>query len=189
MKKYTQLMMHFLLLSIICVFLSACSKLAVTNRHYRSGYCISRTAERVQPQELRKNKISFENLKQYKNKTIQTEKQNEQQVIISAEEIQKIEKAPVKAQKHKIFEQPKKVAALITRIKKAKSDNTFSASTKSMKQDPRGDVLSLLWIVILVLLIFWAIAFIAGGFGLGGLIHLLLAIALILLILWLLRII
>ncbi len=52
-----------------------------------------------------------------------------------------------------------------------------------------GDALSLLWIVILVLLILWAIGFIAGGFGLGGLIHVLLVIALVLLILWLLRII
>jgi hypothetical protein len=51
------------------------------------------------------------------------------------------------------------------------------------------DGLSLFWIVILVILILWAIGFLGGGFGLGGLINLLLVVALILLILWLLRII
>ncbi|HWY38270.1 MAG TPA: DUF5670 family protein [Bacteroidia bacterium] len=40
-----------------------------------------------------------------------------------------------------------------------------------------------------MILILWAIGFLAGGFGLGGLINLLLLVALILLILWLLRII
>lgn len=51
------------------------------------------------------------------------------------------------------------------------------------------DGLSLFWVVILVLLILWALGFLTGGFGLGGLINLLLVIALILLILWLLRIV
>lgn len=51
------------------------------------------------------------------------------------------------------------------------------------------DGLSLLWIVILAILILWAVGFLAGGLGLGGLIHVLLVIALVLLVLWLLRII
>lgn len=60
---------------------------------------------------------------------------------------------------------------------------------KKSKQAPQsdGDALSLLWIVIIVLLILWALGFISGSFG--GLVHLLLVIALILLILWLLRVI
>lgn len=49
------------------------------------------------------------------------------------------------------------------------------------------DGLSLLWIVILVILILWAVGYL--GFGAGNLINLLLVVALILLILWLLRII
>jgi len=57
--------------------------------------------------------------------------------------------------------------------------------------DSGDEVLSLIWIVILVLLILWALGLIlgVGGLGLGYLIHILLVIALILLILWLLRII
>lgn len=52
-----------------------------------------------------------------------------------------------------------------------------------------SDGLSLFWIVILVILILWAVGFLAGGFGIGNLINLLLVVALVLLILWLLRVI
>ena len=48
---------------------------------------------------------------------------------------------------------------------------------------------SLLWIVVVVLIILWALGIISGSFGLGVLINLLLVIAFVLLILWLLRII
>jgi hypothetical protein len=58
-----------------------------------------------------------------------------------------------------------------------------------MSPQPVEGALSLIWIVILVLLILWALGLLAGGWGLGGLINILLVIALILLILWLLRII
>lgn len=58
---------------------------------------------------------------------------------------------------------------------------------KPVSSDSNG--LSLFWVVILIIVILWAIGFLAGGFGLGGLINLLLVVALILLILWLLRII
>ena len=49
--------------------------------------------------------------------------------------------------------------------------------------------LSFMWIVITIIFLIWLIGFLAGGFGLGNLIHLLLVVVLILLILWLLRII
>jgi hypothetical protein len=48
---------------------------------------------------------------------------------------------------------------------------------------------SLLWVVVVLLLILWALGFLAGGIALGGLIHVLLVLALILFILWLLHII
>lgn len=61
---------------------------------------------------------------------------------------------------------------------------------KSNSAAPTDDeALSLLWIVILVLLVVWALGLAGGGWGLGGLINILLVIALVLLILWLLRII
>jgi hypothetical protein len=61
---------------------------------------------------------------------------------------------------------------------------------KAQFQSSRDDeTLSLLWIVIVVLIILWALGFLVGGLVQGGFIHLLLVVALILLILWLLRII
>lgn len=70
------------------------------------------------------------------------------------------------------------------------SDLKFKKQLKSSlypSPNPVTSDLSLLWIVIIVLIVLWALGLIAGNFG--GLIHLLLVIALILLILWLLRII
>ena len=68
--------------------------------------------------------------------------------------------------------------------------NTELAHTKKVVDETvAGDVLSLFWIVILILVITWLVALLTGGWGLGGFIYLLLVIALILLILWLLRII
>lgn len=70
-------------------------------------------------------------------------------------------------------------------------NKTFSKIKAKLSPSPvaRGDGLSLLWVVIIILLVLWALGLIAGGWGLGGFIHILLLIALILLILWLLRII
>jgi hypothetical protein len=68
------------------------------------------------------------------------------------------------------------------------SDMKFKQQVNSsLFSSPVTSDLSLLWIVIIILLVLWALGLIAGNFG--GLIHLLLVIALILLILWLLRII
>jgi len=70
------------------------------------------------------------------------------------------------------------------------SDLKFKKQLKSSlfpAPSPVTSDLSLLWIVIIILLVLWALGLISGNFG--GLIHLLLVIALILLILWLLRII
>lgn len=70
-----------------------------------------------------------------------------------------------------------------------KMDSTLK-KVKAKSNAPASDEeLSLLWIVILILLILWAVGLIGGGWGLGGLINILLVIALVLLILWLLRVI
>jgi hypothetical protein len=67
-----------------------------------------------------------------------------------------------------------------------KPSHSWLNAAKPMASD--DDALSLFWVVILVILILWLLGVLTGGWGLGGLIHLLLIIALILLILWLLRI-
>jgi hypothetical protein len=59
--------------------------------------------------------------------------------------------------------------------------------TKPNTTANNDDGLSVLWVVVLVLLILWAVGL--WGFNLGGLINILLVIALILLILWLLQVV
>jgi hypothetical protein len=60
---------------------------------------------------------------------------------------------------------------------------------KSSPQPIADDALSLFWIVVLIIFLLYLVGLLSGGFGLGGLIHLLLVVALILLILWLLGIV
>jgi hypothetical protein len=60
---------------------------------------------------------------------------------------------------------------------------------KSSPQPLADDALSLFWIVVLIIFLLYLLGLLTGGFGLGGLIHLLLVVALILLILWLLGIV
>jgi hypothetical protein len=62
-------------------------------------------------------------------------------------------------------------------------------SDSQLAKGPSGDGYSILWTVIVVLAILYLIGLLAGGFGLGGLIHLLAIVVVVLLILWLLKII
>jgi len=67
-----------------------------------------------------------------------------------------------------------------------KTDNDLKELNKAKMSAANG--YSLLWIIVVVLLIFWLLGFLTGGFGIGNLINLLLVVALILLILWLLKV-
>lgn len=80
----------------------------------------------------------------------------------------------------------------IAENKKAKIIKTASSLKDKISNKPNtlstnDDALSILWVLVLVLLLLWAVGY--WGFGLSGLLNILLVIALILLILWLLRII
>lgn len=71
----------------------------------------------------------------------------------------------------------------------AKKMNLKASTKQSNSARNSDDGLSLFGIIILILIVLWLVGAISGGWGLGGLIHILLVLALILLILWLLRII
>lgn len=187
--------------SIICLIsgliLSSCnSKLFVSKRHYNDGYYISYNKgkqalhapkenakanqnetsipvlyaennsednsiyEYVGPNPLADNKIIFAN--------------NEKSQL---KEIQKRGSTSTLKNKAKIIEEP------ISQIK----NTLFKTSGTNGVTAVNDDGLSFLWVVIVVLLVLWALGYIAG-FSLGGLINILLVIALILLILWLLRV-
>lgn len=72
------------------------------------------------------------------------------------------------------FSLPQKINNELKELSKAKTSNSNGYS--------------LLWIIVVILLIFWLLGFLTGGFGIGNLINLLLVVALILFILWLLKV-
>lgn len=185
-------------MAVIFLFTSCGSSLTITKRHYNKGYHISlnklKQSDRSNPNETTNDQLalSIEN-KEYDNSLSleeSTSKNSISEVIFTDEaEVKDAPKEELKTENAK----PKKSFISTTGFSEnsqasfTKIKNSFSDLKELNTPQPREEGLSLLWIVILVLLILWALGFI-GGYG-GGLIHLLLAIALILLILWLLGII
>lgn len=89
-------------------------------------------------------------------------------------------------------EKDEQLAPADTKIKhKFKGLNKFKKANSLLQNkslhDDEGLIGSLLWLIIVVLLIVWLLALATGGWGLGGLIHVLALIALVLLIIWLIR--
>ncbi|HXB40806.1 MAG TPA: DUF5670 family protein [Bacteroidia bacterium] len=185
--------------SVICIMagilLSSCkSNISIAKRHYNDGYYIahskgkqtvSSTKEENKVVQLKIRKPVYSVFPQttqsvpnlYANSTTT----NNTTLVASNE------KKIAKAISHAITFKPVKHKAVITTNSVMQIKNMHE--TKKMVSDGGRDGLSLFWLVILIILILWAVGFLAGGFGLGGLINLLLLVALILLILWLLRIV
>lgn len=98
--------------------------------------------------------------------------------------------APKKASEASSAQRSFSLNSMAEKVPMAKKMHSAVKKMKSKSAAPASDdALSLLWIVILVLLVLWALGLIGGGWGLGWAINVLLVIALILLILWLLRIV
>ncbi len=195
MKKIITLNIFCLL---IIAFVSSCgTNGSITKRHYTKGYYIAHNKG--------KHKVAKEN----EDNKIVHQKTNESTVLIPSKEIVKENNSNNSEVMNPITN---KSTLMASSSKKPVVNKTHHASKNLLKSAPTfkifpskenkrsffskrsmvassGDGLSLLWIVILVLLILWALGLISGGFGLGGFINILLVIALILLILWLLRII
>lgn len=171
------------------IFFSSCA--SFTKRHYNKGYHITRHSsipqrtssekEIVTESEVKKNiplvaseknnlavkQDAVQYAAKENNPTITAMKQSNHTAVSESESVET-------RQKETVFKNP------VATIKKGIKDVRSAAS------NDHGH--SLLWIIVVVILILWAIGFLADGFGLGGLIHVLLVIALILFILWLLRV-
>lgn len=193
-------MKKILILSSLCILasilLSSCgTHLSMTKRHYNKGYYVSNTNNRraiSQPQEKRaisgNTTPSYyltpvvadeSDLNAYQPKSLAT---GQGSFTASTKKIQH------SAVQNKNIQRisPKKMLL----SKQATIQNGYDTlKAKKIVSDGERNGLSLFWLIILVILILWAVGFLAGGFGLGGLINLLLLVALILLILWLLRIV
>jgi hypothetical protein len=196
MKKILASLTLFALSGILLSSCSNSSKLAITKRHYRSGYYVDFSRRRPTPAVAR---ILPDN--KHKSVQIITTKP-ENLVAMNTSTVVKPEvfqNTPNPSKQQASDAKTINLTATNKNISVINSNKIIDIPVLENKQTSyegniggdRGaerDALSLLWIVIVVILILWLIGIIAGGFGLGGLINLLLLIALILFILWLLRI-
>jgi hypothetical protein len=173
-----------LLLLLLMALISACSSTKMKSRHYQQWSEVAST--KTDEENTEKIIVYIE-----PNSSLETEKLNE---LISIHKIVPEETTDLNEEKDKI--ENTTIKKLVLKQTKNKIINPdYSLSDMKFKQQVNSSLfsspvtsdLSLLWIVIIILLVLWALGLIAGNFG--GLIHLLLIIALILLILWLLRII
>jgi hypothetical protein len=154
------------------------------SRHYQQWSDVSST--KIEEDNTEKIVVYIE-----PNSSLEAEILNES---ISIHKIVPVENVDLSEEKVKINKAPINKLVLKQTVNKIVNPN-YSLSDMKFKQQVNSSLfsspvtsdLSLLWIVIIILLVLWALGLIAGNFG--GLIHLLLVIALILLILWLLRII
>lgn len=169
----------------------------MTKRKYNKGYYISSNFKRSSTPTATEDEKLIQN---EENEAVTAELENNEfesksELILEGDnlntELNDVEAENVKDESNKpsnysfVKESKNTVKNMIAPIVKMKS--TIAEKKAKNSAVSEGDGLSLLWIIIVVLLILWALGFISGNFG--GLVHLLLVIALILLILWLLRII
>lgn len=186
------------------IALTSC--VSITKRHTNKGYYITTTRHKpavFSPNDQAilhtENKRSG-NIEQSQtaiireNKTAEI-KSTEQQQAPSSEIVNLDQQASLSTQSN-----TEKSSASSPKQTITKQSNTLKELVKHPQQmqskikkmtanKPISDDLSLVWVIVIILLVLWALGMIAGGLGLGGLIHILLVIALILFILWLLRII
>jgi hypothetical protein len=189
MKKQLTLGALYIITGLL---LASCgTHMSLTKRHYNKGYYIAH-ATSVQPPhqaQEKKNEVAKAMPSLHALRTVTRENSlngyTPQQPAFDDEVIasSKNRVAPTPGQPAKQIQKKRTLLRELPAIQRpiAQVRKTVSAT------DREG--LSLFWLIILIILILWAIGFLAGGFGLGGLINLLLLVALILLILWLLRIV
>ncbi|HEX7412431.1 MAG TPA: DUF5670 family protein [Bacteroidia bacterium] len=173
---------------VASILLTSCS---IAKRHYTSGYYVSHSSgkssdTKMQEQTAQKKIVpslyAVQNINE-KNNLDGGSRQNQAQEngAVTASNKQKVNNT-------KTIQSSKRASnkLILTPVKRSAPLFSAKKTTTSMVSE---DGLSLFWVIILILLILWALAFFTGGWGLGGLIYILLVVALVLLILWLLRII
>jgi hypothetical protein len=174
-----------LLLLLLMALISACSSTKMKSRHYQQWSEVAST--KIEEENTEKIIVYIE-----PNSSLETEILNES---ISIHKIIPAETADLIGEKVKIDNASSFNKLVLKQTINKTTIPDYSLFDMKFKQQVNSSLfsspvtsdLSLLWIVIIILLVLWALGLIAGNFG--GLIHLLLVIALILLILWLLRII
>jgi len=176
-------------LSVICLSFVSCGPTGILKRHYTKGYYVAHKKQLrspvLQPNRTEVADISARNVGTVsKTEAAYPFRDPTAKILTCQADV----KHPVKTIPYKNFTTVHTTPVIWNTRMAAKIGQGLYQS-ETLRAHTSSDVLSLLWIVIVVILILWLIGFLLGGFGLGNLIHLLLVVALILLILWLLRII
>jgi hypothetical protein len=199
------------LFSIAVTLFTSCSegsKLALTKRHYRSGYYVENGSSRAKEIAVTQSKPSaIPTIKPSETATrpatstaAPVQAQASSSDKMSVEKVHEANRStPVRTKKHesKTSAVPSSAKAFADKSKTVETAlpnavNPFFAAKKLGQKlstpvvDDDG-ARSLLWLIIVIILILWLLGLLFS-YG-GSLIHLLLVLALILFILWLLRII
>lgn len=172
--------------SLACLILAAsCSTHdMIIKRHYMKGYYVGKHEKPHAPEVARAENKETKSAEHAQKLTMSLSPEKIEEPVLGQRYTGDIEPRPVSK---RAAGNAKIEATHMSSAKPAVHLKEMIALKKPLASDRDG--LSLFWIVILVILVLWAIGFLAGGLGLGGLINLLLLVALILLILWLLKII
>ena len=168
----------FILFILLAIFSACVSSSKMKNKHYQQWSDVS---ENKEENEKTESTIVYKET----NNSFETEILNES---ISIHSIVSAENSDIN--QNQLIHSKSSINKNVTDEDFSLSDLKFKKQLKSSlfpSPLPATADLSLLWIIIIILLVLWALGLISGNFG--GLIHLLLVIALILLILWLLKII
>ena len=191
MKKNT---LFTSIIIVTTVLLSSCgANMSITKRHYNNGYYVSNT--KMPSKEKQRGIEKWAQTKTNESPNFAHNKSEDNAINIDSAESLIIDNNVMVASNNKIEGSTnsrniikhaiKQQAKILTH---ATEQNKHTSFRKNKLSDDSDDPLSLLWIVIVAILILWVLGLLTGGFGLGGLFHLLLLIAVILLVLWLLRI-
>lgn len=184
---------------ILGIFFTSCtSKVFVTKRLYRDGHYVSYNNGKSNIEPIRSEKLDLPNKTEQKSdELIQNEallleipviadqgNTERNTALLFTADVEKLVDNTISLEpiQQKLIGKDRLTGKPFLQIKQKKArlnaSNTFP-----------NEGYSLLWIVVLIVLLLWALGHLAGGLGLGGLINILLVIALVLLILWLLRVV
>jgi flagellar biosynthesis GTPase FlhF len=192
MKKLLTSVILFVTASLLFFSCKQSADLAITKRHYRSGYYVERNRSVQLEPKVQEAKVSKQIKTEQPVQTAQqTPRENDsKQAVASKTEKVTVKKANIIAALHSIKNSaanPFKTIASDEVIVKSQVENKNMLSQKVIMARSSGGGHSIVWVIIVVLLLLWVLSYLMGGWGLGsGLLSLLLVIAVVLLILKLL---
>lgn len=184
-------------IAALVFLLSSCGSISIEKRRYRPGFYISTSNSKAARTTAHKEADDAQRKVVAVNKTAVSNHMKSDPNLAADNTASVPSELLAESNSNELIAHENRSEAVPSRMqedsKRSHTLNPLSSlpSTVKKKLSPTrsGDALSFIWLLILIVLLIWLIAFVMGGWGLGGFVHLFLLIAAILLILWLLRII